>query len=39
MVTAGNRMWKDIVNANWMRARSNADKPNMGTPGDALSGI
>jgi hypothetical protein len=29
MVTAGNRMWKDIVNANWMRARSRAVMPNM----------
>src|SRR5688500_18648357 len=32
IVMAGNRMWKDIVKANWMRARSRADRPNMRVP-------
>jgi hypothetical protein len=32
IVSAGNRMWNDIVNANWMRANSNAVNPNMDLP-------
>src|SRR3981081_3039237 len=29
MVMAGKMMWDDIVNANWIRARSSAVRPNM----------
>jgi hypothetical protein len=33
-------MWNDIVNANWMRANSNAVNPNMGsTPARVLCEI
>jgi hypothetical protein len=36
---AGNRMWNETVNANWIRARSSASKPNIGLPLSGNSGF